>query len=132
MPPSSPILSLQLSPIVLPTTPKNTPPPITTTPLLAPTQPSKETSKEPSPFPITIKPLELIFTTPPSVPTQPSKLPSSLPTTIEPLELVFTTPPTLLHPYFDELDDLPPRKYNPTPLPIFESIKRMLVNLFLL
>ncbi|GKA52504.1 hypothetical protein Tco_0745819 [Tanacetum coccineum] len=65
------------------------------------------------------------LTTPPPAPTQPSKQPSPLPINIEPRELIFTTPPTSPHPYYDELEDLPPRPSNPPPLPTSESIERM-------
>ncbi|GJT77520.1 hypothetical protein Tco_1044245 [Tanacetum coccineum] len=77
----------------IPTTPKPTPPPITTTP--------------------------------PPTPSQPSKKPSPLATTIKPLELIFSTPPTFPHPFLDELEDLPPRTSNPPPLPSFESIEQI-------
>ncbi|GJX94288.1 hypothetical protein Tco_0348874 [Tanacetum coccineum] len=58
-------------------------------------------------------------------PTQPSKQTPPLTTTLEPLELVFTRPPTSPHPYFDNLEDLPPRSTNTPTLPLFESIERL-------
>nr|GFA03898.1 hypothetical protein [Tanacetum cinerariifolium] len=69
--PSTPLDSLPPTPIAPPgfsasklvTTPKTTPPPLTSTPP-APTQPSKQSS----PLTINIKPVELIFLTPPTSP----------------------------------------------------------------
>ncbi|GKD28869.1 hypothetical protein Tco_1239647 [Tanacetum coccineum] len=100
-PPSTPNVSPPLSPITSPdmslsnllTTPKSTPPPLTL------------------PLP---------------APTQPSKLSSPLAITLDPVELIFSTPPTFPHPFFDSLEDLTPRTTNPPPpRPSFESIKHM-------
>ncbi|GJU25847.1 hypothetical protein Tco_1164468 [Tanacetum coccineum] len=101
VPPSSPNFSLPLSPIkasgISPSklliTPKSTPPPLTSPPL-APTQPSKYS------FPLTIS--------------------------LDPVELLFSTPPTSPQALFDSLEDLPPRTTNPPlPRPSFKSIKHL-------
>nr|GEV33012.1 hypothetical protein [Tanacetum cinerariifolium] len=60
------------------------------------------------------------------VPTQPSKQSSPLTINIEPIELFFSTPPTSPDPFFDSLEDLPPRTTNlPPPQPSFDSIERL-------
>ncbi|GJW61995.1 hypothetical protein Tco_0111330, partial [Tanacetum coccineum] len=66
------------------------------------------------------------LTSPPLAPTQPSKQSSSLIINIEPIKLIFLTPPASPHPFFDSLEDLPPRTTNP-PLsqPTFDSIERL-------
>nr|GEY44501.1 hypothetical protein [Tanacetum cinerariifolium] len=98
-PPTTPIESPPPSPIAPPgfsldhllSTPKLTPPPLTAHP--------------PSP-------------------SQPSKHNSPLAINLEPVELIFSTPPTLPHPFFDSLEDLPRRTTNPPPpQPTFESIE---------
>nr|GEV18040.1 hypothetical protein [Tanacetum cinerariifolium] len=97
-PPSTPIESPLTSPMAPPgfspeqllTTPKTTPP-LLTSPPLAPAQPSKQNS----PLAINLEPIELIFSTSPS-------------------------------PFFNSLEDLPPRTVNhPPPLPSFDSIERL-------
>ncbi|GJZ25648.1 hypothetical protein Tco_0569901 [Tanacetum coccineum] len=66
------------------------------------------------------------LTSPPPTPTQPSKQTSPLAINLEPIELVFSTPPTSPHPFFDSLEDLPPRTTNPPPpQPTFDSIERL-------
>ncbi|GKA38087.1 hypothetical protein Tco_0724652 [Tanacetum coccineum] len=62
-PPSSPIAPLRFSPGQLLTTPKTTPPPLTSPPS-APTQPSKKSSL----LAINIELIQLIFSTPPTSP----------------------------------------------------------------
>ncbi|GKE34688.1 hypothetical protein Tco_1454010 [Tanacetum coccineum] len=98
-PPSSPIMSLPLSPIRSPgispsqflNTPKSTPPPLTF---------------------------------PPPTPSQASKQSSSLAISLDPVKLIFSTPPTSPHPFFDSLEDLPPRTANPPPpRPSFDTIE---------
>nr|GEX94901.1 hypothetical protein [Tanacetum cinerariifolium] len=65
-------------------------------------------------------------TSPPLAPTQPSKQSSPLTINIKPIKLIFFTPPTTPHPFFDSLKDLTPRTTNPPPpQPTFESIKRL-------
>ncbi|GJV94896.1 hypothetical protein Tco_1546473 [Tanacetum coccineum] len=42
------------------------------------------------------------------------------------MELIFSTPPTSPHPFFDSLEDLPPRTTNPPPpRPSFDTIERL-------
>ncbi|GJX39776.1 hypothetical protein Tco_0253079 [Tanacetum coccineum] len=65
------------------------------------------------------------LTTLPLVPTQPSKQTPLHATDLDPLELIFSTPPTSPYPFFDTLEDLPPRSTNPPHLSSFESIKCM-------
>nr|GEW21724.1 hypothetical protein [Tanacetum cinerariifolium] len=54
-------------------------------------------------------------TSPPSAPTHPSKTSSPLAINLDPIKLIFSTPPTSSHPFFDSLEDLPPRTTNPPP-----------------
>ncbi|GKD68074.1 hypothetical protein Tco_1322164 [Tanacetum coccineum] len=62
------------------------------------------------------------LTSPPPAPSEPSKQTSPLAINLEPVELIFSTSP---HPFFDSLEDLPPRTTNPPPpQPSFNSIKR--------
>ncbi|GJR48543.1 hypothetical protein Tco_1316646 [Tanacetum coccineum] len=64
------------------------------------------------------------LTSPPLAPTQPSKQSSPFAINIDPVELIFSTPPTSPHPFFDSLEDLPPRTTNPPHLkPSFDSIE---------
>ncbi|GJX30352.1 hypothetical protein Tco_0238431 [Tanacetum coccineum] len=66
------------------------------------------------------------LTSPHSALSQPSKQNSPLAINLEPVELIFSTPPTSPHPFFDSLEDLPPRTINPPPLqPSFNSIERL-------
>ncbi|GJT04618.1 hypothetical protein Tco_0839080 [Tanacetum coccineum] len=66
------------------------------------------------------------LTSPPLAPTQPSKQSSSLAINIKPIELIFSTPPTSPRPFFYSLEDLPPRTINPPPpLPMFDTIERL-------
>ncbi|GJY19933.1 hypothetical protein Tco_0392499 [Tanacetum coccineum] len=55
------------------------------------------------------------LTSPPPAPSQPSKHSSPLAINLEPFELAIFTPPTSPHPFFDSLEDLPPRTANPPP-----------------
>nr|GEY22547.1 hypothetical protein [Tanacetum cinerariifolium] len=74
----------------------------------------------------TLKTTSPPLTSPPLAPTQPSKQSSPLSINLEPIELIFSTPPTSPHPYFNSLEDLPPRTTNPPhPQPMFESIERI-------
>ena len=60
--------------------------------------------------------------TPPSAPIQTSKTPSPpLHPKLEPLEL-FGSPPTSPHPYIGNLNDLPPRSFNPPPFQPLDHI----------
>ncbi|GKB43191.1 hypothetical protein Tco_0888133 [Tanacetum coccineum] len=64
------------------------------------------------------------MTSPPPAPLQPSKHSSPLAINLDPFELIFFTPPTLPHPFFDSLEDLPPRTTNPPPpRPSFDTIE---------
>nr|GEW36761.1 hypothetical protein [Tanacetum cinerariifolium] len=66
------------------------------------------------------------LTSPPPAPSQPSKENSLLAINLQPLELIFSTPPTSPHPFFDSLEDLPPRTTNlPPPQPSFDSIEHL-------
>ncbi|GJT71514.1 hypothetical protein Tco_1030800, partial [Tanacetum coccineum] len=67
------------------------------------------------------------LTTPPLAPTQPSKQSSPLTINLDPIELIFSTPLTSPYPFFDSLEDLPPRTTNPPPpsQPTFNSIMDM-------
>ncbi|GJU29632.1 hypothetical protein Tco_1173221 [Tanacetum coccineum] len=66
------------------------------------------------------------LTTPPPVPSQPSKQSSLLAINLDPVELIFSTPPTSPHPFFNSLEDLPPRTTNPSPLrPLFDIIEHL-------
>ncbi|GKC25195.1 hypothetical protein Tco_1027345 [Tanacetum coccineum] len=86
-------IDLRFSPTQLLTTSKTTPPPLTS-PTLAPSQPSKQTSH--------------------------------LAINLKPIELIFYIPPTYPYPFFDSLEDLPPRTTNlPPPQPSFNSIERL-------
>nr|GEV83270.1 hypothetical protein [Tanacetum cinerariifolium] len=92
-PPLSPIVTLGIPPEELLSTSKSTPPP---------------------------------FTSPPSTPSQPSKQSSLLTTDLDPVELIFSTSPTLPYPFFDSLEDLPLRTTNPPPPQLsFGKIKRL-------
>ncbi|GKB17680.1 hypothetical protein Tco_0851603 [Tanacetum coccineum] len=92
-PPPLPIATPGISPSKLLLTLKSIPPPLTS-PLLAPTQPSKHSS------PLTLS--------------------------LDPVELLFSTPPTSPQAFFDYLEDIPPRTLNPPPpRPSFESIERL-------
>nr|GEY11131.1 hypothetical protein [Tanacetum cinerariifolium] len=92
-PPISPITSLGISPSKLLATPTSTPP---------------------------------LLTSPPPAPTQLSKHSSPLAINLKPIKLVFSTPPTFPHAFFDSLENLPPRTTNPPPpRPSFESIERL-------
>ncbi|GKB76363.1 hypothetical protein Tco_0943258 [Tanacetum coccineum] len=74
----------------------------------------------------TPKTTPLSLTSPPSAPTQPSKQSTPLPINIEPVELIFSTPPNSHHPFLESLEDLPPQTTNPLPpQPTFDSIKRL-------
>ncbi|GKA57711.1 hypothetical protein Tco_0756899 [Tanacetum coccineum] len=45
---------------------------------------------------------------------------------LNPVKLIFSTPPTSPHPFYDSLEDLPPRTANPlSPQPSFETIERL-------
>ncbi|GJY37058.1 hypothetical protein Tco_0422436 [Tanacetum coccineum] len=71
--------------------------------------------------PITTPPA---LTSPPPAPSQPSKQNSHLAINLELVELIFSTPLTSPHPFFDSLEDLPPRTTNPPPLqPSFDFIE---------
>ncbi|GJV00079.1 hypothetical protein Tco_1329349 [Tanacetum coccineum] len=100
-----------------PSTPLDSPPPTPIAPL----------GFSPSELLTTPKTTPLPLTYPPPTPTQPSKQSSPLTINIEPVELILSTPPTSLHPFFDSLEDLPPRTTNPPPQPTFDSIE-CLVN----
>ncbi|GKG03264.1 hypothetical protein Tco_0310900 [Tanacetum coccineum] len=66
------------------------------------------------------------LTSPPPAPTQPSKQSSLLSIDIEPVELIFFTPPTYPYPFFDSLEYLLPRTFNPPPpQPTFDTIERL-------
>nr|GEZ55656.1 hypothetical protein [Tanacetum cinerariifolium] len=66
------------------------------------------------------------FTYPPPAPSQPSKQTSPLAINLDPVELIFSTPPASPHPFFDSLEDLPPRTTNlRPPQPSFETIERL-------
>ncbi|GJY46815.1 hypothetical protein Tco_0435878 [Tanacetum coccineum] len=66
------------------------------------------------------------LTSPPPAPSQPSKQTSSLAINLDPIEIIFSTPPTSPHPFFDSLEDLPPRTTNlPPPQPSLETIERL-------
>nr|GEV42633.1 hypothetical protein [Tanacetum cinerariifolium] len=89
----TPIASLGFSSSELLTTPKTTPPPLTF---------------------------------PPSAATQASKQSSSFTLNIKPIEIIFFTPPISPHPFFDSLKYLPPRTTNPPPpKPSFDLIERL-------
>ncbi|GJV87291.1 hypothetical protein Tco_1531229 [Tanacetum coccineum] len=64
------------------------------------------------------------LTSPPPAPSQPSKQTSPLAINLEPVELIFSTPPTSPRPFFDSLEDLPPRTTNPPDqnLPVTKGI----------
>ncbi|GJT33758.1 hypothetical protein Tco_0756286 [Tanacetum coccineum] len=63
---------------------------------------------------------------PPPAPSQPSKENSPLAINLKPVELIFSTPPTSPHPFFDSLEDLQPRTTNlPPPRPSFDSIEHL-------
>ncbi|GKF89592.1 hypothetical protein Tco_0263555, partial [Tanacetum coccineum] len=67
-----------------------------------------------------------LLTSLPPAPSQPSKQSSPLAINLDLIELIFSTPPTSPHPFFDSLEDLPPRTTNPPPpRPSFESIERL-------
>ncbi|GKD06625.1 hypothetical protein Tco_1181599, partial [Tanacetum coccineum] len=115
-PPSTPNSSLTLSPLISPEispsklllTPKSTQPPMTS-PLPAPTQPSKHSSA----LAINIDTIELLFSTPP---TSPQALFDTLEDLIPP-----TTNPLPLRPSFDSIERLanepPPLLAMEPPLP---------------
>ncbi|GKE32042.1 hypothetical protein Tco_1451364, partial [Tanacetum coccineum] len=66
------------------------------------------------------------LTSSPPAPSQPSKQSSPLAINLDPVELMFSTPPTSPHPFFDSLEDLPPRTTNPPPSqPSFDTIERL-------
>nr|GEU82733.1 hypothetical protein [Tanacetum cinerariifolium] len=70
------------------------------------------------------QPLSLIVS--PPAPSQSSKHTSPLAINLDPIKLIFSTPPTSPHPFFDSLEDLPPRTTNPPPpQPSFDTIKRL-------
>ncbi|GJY12190.1 hypothetical protein Tco_0381499 [Tanacetum coccineum] len=100
----SPIISLGISPSKVLLTPKSTPPPLTS-PLPAPTQPSKHSS----PLAINLDPIELLFSTPPS----------SLQTFFDSLEDLppKTTNPPPPRPSFESIKRL---ANEPLPLPAME------------
>ncbi|GJW13559.1 hypothetical protein Tco_0017692 [Tanacetum coccineum] len=78
----------------------------------------------PSKLLLTPKSTPLPLNSPLRAPTQPSKHSSPLIVTLDPIELIFSTPPTSHHAFFDSLEDLPPRTINPPPpRQSFESIK---------
>ncbi|GKC86315.1 hypothetical protein Tco_1142032, partial [Tanacetum coccineum] len=58
--------------------------------------------------------------------TPPLALQPTISTTLTPRELVFTTPPTSPHPYFNILEDLPPRCTNAPLIPTLEQLVRQL------
>ncbi|GKE17236.1 hypothetical protein Tco_1424813 [Tanacetum coccineum] len=92
-PPTNPVAPPGFSPSELLTTPKTTPPPLTSLP---------------------------------PAPTQPSKQSSLLTLNIKPVERIFSTPPTSPHPFFGSIEDLPPRATNPPPpRPSFDFIKHL-------
>ncbi|GKD23368.1 hypothetical protein Tco_1225071 [Tanacetum coccineum] len=71
-------------------------------------------------------------TTPPPLassppdPSQPSKENSPLAINLVPVKLILCTPPTAPHPFFDSLEDLPPRTTKPPPLqPPLNSIEHL-------
>ncbi|GJS49941.1 hypothetical protein Tco_0600062 [Tanacetum coccineum] len=99
-----------------PSTPLDSPP---TTPIAPPRCSPSELLNTPKTTPLPL-------TSPPPEPTQPSKQSSPLAINIESIELIFSTPPTSMHPFFDSLEDLPPRTINPPPpQPSFDSIERL-------
>nr|GEU50037.1 hypothetical protein [Tanacetum cinerariifolium] len=98
--------SLGISPSKLLTTPKSTPPPLTS-PLLAPSQPSKHSF----PLAINLDPVELIFST---LPTSPHPFIDSL----EDLPPRTTNPPSP-QPSFDTIKRL---ANQPPPLPAMEPL----------
>nr|GEW40318.1 hypothetical protein [Tanacetum cinerariifolium] len=66
------------------------------------------------------------MTSPPPAPLQPSKHSSPLTINLDPVDLIFSTPPTSPHPFFDSIEDLPPRTTNlPLPQPSFDTIERL-------
>ncbi|GJW16038.1 hypothetical protein Tco_0020171 [Tanacetum coccineum] len=66
------------------------------------------------------------LTSSPPAPSQPSKQSSPLAINLDPVELMFLTPPTSPYPFFDSLEDLPPRTTNPPPSqPSFNTIERL-------
>nr|GFC83442.1 hypothetical protein [Tanacetum cinerariifolium] len=66
------------------------------------------------------------MTSPPSAPNQLSKQSSPLAINIDPIELLFTTPPTLPQALFDTLEDRPPTTTNHPPhRPSFDSTERL-------
>ncbi|GJY21147.1 hypothetical protein Tco_0393713 [Tanacetum coccineum] len=66
------------------------------------------------------------LTSPPPAPSQPSKYNSPVAINLDPIELIFSTPPTSPYPFFDSLEDLPPRTTNlPPPRPSFDTIERL-------
>ncbi|GKC12402.1 hypothetical protein Tco_1009184, partial [Tanacetum coccineum] len=66
------------------------------------------------------------LTSPPPAPSQPSKQSSPLAINLDVIELIFSTPPTSPHPFFDSLEDLPPRIANPPPpQPSFDTIEHL-------
>ncbi|GJV89858.1 hypothetical protein Tco_1533796 [Tanacetum coccineum] len=69
-------------------------------------------------------PLNTPKTTPPPGPSQPSKQNSTVTINLELVELIFPTPPISPRPFFDLLEDLPPRTANPPPpQPSFDIIE---------
>ncbi|GJT84122.1 hypothetical protein Tco_1058464, partial [Tanacetum coccineum] len=76
--------------------------------------------------------LNTLKTTPPTLtfsplaPCQPSKENSPLAINLEPIELIFSIPLTAPHPFFDSLEDLPPKATNPPPPQLsFNSIEHL-------
>ncbi|GJZ72242.1 hypothetical protein Tco_0636093 [Tanacetum coccineum] len=66
------------------------------------------------------------LSSPPPAPTQPSKHSSPLAISLDPIELLFSTPPTSPQTLFDTLEDLPPTTTNPPPpRPSFDSIEHL-------
>nr|GFA93634.1 hypothetical protein [Tanacetum cinerariifolium] len=88
--------------------------------------PSLITTPGISPSKLLLTPKSILppLTLPPSAPTQPSKHSSLLTISLDPVDLLFSTSPTLPQAFFDSLEDLPPRTTNPPPpRPSFESIR---------
>nr|GEU56062.1 retrovirus-related Pol polyprotein from transposon TNT 1-94 [Tanacetum cinerariifolium] len=73
----------------------------------------------------TPKTTPLPLSSPPPIPSQLSKQSSPLAITLDPIELIFSTPPTSPHPFVDSLEDLPPRTTNLPPRPSFDIFERL-------
>ncbi|GKE14639.1 hypothetical protein Tco_1422216 [Tanacetum coccineum] len=109
----SPRTNYQMTP---PSSPNISPPlsPITTSRIL------------PSKLLLTLKSSPRPLTSPPLAPTQPFTHSSPLTISLDPIELMFSTPPTSPQALFDSLEDLPPRTTTPpSPRPSFDSMDRL-------